>query len=77
MDYTFSKMLNFDFGSRLIKTAKELPKQLKSLSSMDHVINFMKIYEQLTHTAVHCQGINVTTQFELLNSRLKYYLAKL
>ena len=68
MDYTFSKMLNFDFGSRLIKIAKELPKQLKSLPSMDHVINFMKIYEQLTHTAVHCQGIKVTTQVELLNS---------
>ena len=47
-------MISFDFDSRLIKIAKELLKQLKNLLDMDHVKNFIWIYEQLTNMAVHC-----------------------
>ena len=47
-------MISFDFDIKLIKIAKALLKQLKSLPDMDHVKNFILIYEQLTNMAVHC-----------------------
>ena len=38
-------MISSDFDIRLTKIAKELLKQLKSLPNMDHVKNFIWIYE--------------------------------
>ena len=46
-------MLSFDFGSRLIKIAKELLKQLKGLPTMGYGTDFIKTYEQLFPTALH------------------------
>ena len=77
MDSTVGKVLGFACGSRSTKTARELFKQLKGLPTMGYGTDFLKTYGQLTPTAFHHQGKTFTTQIELLNCRLRHYLARL
>ena len=77
MDSTLGKVLGYVCGSRSIKTARELFKQLKGLPTMGYGTDFLKTDEQLIPIALHHQGKTFTTQIELLNSRLRHYLARL
>ena len=70
MDSTVGKVLGFVYGSRSIKTLRELFKQLKELPTIGYSTDFLKTYEQLIPTALHHEGKTFTTQIESLNSRL-------
>ncbi|MBT6726573.1 MAG: IS1 family transposase [Deltaproteobacteria bacterium] len=77
LDFTVGKVLGFVCGSRSIKTARELFKQLKDLPTMGYGTDFLKTYEHLIPTALHPQGKTFTTQIESLNCRFRYCLARL
>ena len=77
MDSTVGKVLGFVCGSKSIKKARGLFKQLKDLPTMGYGTDFLKIYEQLIPTAFHHQGKTFTNQIESLNCRFRYYLARL
>ena len=77
MDSTVGEVLGFVCGSRLIKTAKGLFKQLNGLLTMGYGTDFLKTYEQLFPTALHQQGKTFTTQIESLNCHFRHYLARL
>mgnify|MGYP003313047507 CR=1 FL=1 len=77
IDPTVGKVLGFVFGSRSIKTARELFKQLKGLPTMGCGTDFLKTDEHLIPLVFHHQRKRFTTQIELLNCRLRHYLARL
>ena len=77
MDSIVGKVLGFVCGSRFIKTARELFKQLKGLQTMGYGTDFLKTYEHLIPTALHHQGKTFTTQIESLNFRFRHHLARL
>ena len=75
MDSTVGNVLGFVCGSKSIKAAKELFKQLKGLPTMGYGTDILKTYEQLITTALHHQGKTFRTQIESLNCRFRHYLA--
>ena len=77
MNSTVGKVFGFVRGSRSIKTARELFKQLKGLPTMGCGTDFLKTYEYLIPTALHHQCKTFTTQIESLNFRFRHYLARL
>jgi IS1 family transposase len=72
LDSTVGKVLGFVYGSRSIKMARELFKQLRGLPTMGYGTDFLKTYENLIPTALHPQGKIFTTQIESLNCRLRH-----
>ena len=60
MDSIVGKVLGLVCGSRFIKTARELFKQLKGLQTMGYGTDFLKTYEHLIPTALHHQGKTFT-----------------
>ena len=77
IDSNFSKVLGVVYGSGSIKTARELFKQLRDLSTMGYGRDFLKPYEHLIPVALHHQGKTFTNQIESLHCRLRHYLASL
>ena len=76
VDSTFGNVLGFVRGSRSIRTARRLFKQLMDLPTMGYGTDFLKTYENLISSALHHQARH-SLLIESLNSRLRHYLARL